>query len=197
MADLSFMRTPAGLVPADDLQRLIAYDAEAGALMWLPRSSDDFPDARHGKARAAAVWNARYAGKDALNNRGKNGYLYGYVTGQMHLRHRVAWAIHHGEWPNGFIDHINGDRTDNRILNLRVVTAAENQRNRRLLDANTSGVQGVGWSKACGKWRAYISDRNKRLHLGVFDQFEQAVEARKQAETRLNYHENHGRISNG
>lgn len=107
--------------------------------------------------------------------------------------HRLAWLHFHGEWPSDHIDHINGDGTDNRISNLRDVTLAENARNLRRPTHNTSGVSGVAWRKAKGKWRAIIGVGGTQVALGHFDTIIDAVAARRAAERAYGFHPNHGR----
>ena len=118
----------------------------------------------------------------------EDGYRYIRVDRKKYLAHRIAWKLLYGEDPEE-IDHINGNRSDNRITNLRSVSRLENMRNRKRASHNTSGVTGVCWYKNRSKWRAYISEEL----LGDFDKFEDAVAARKQAEKEYGYHPNHGR----
>jgi hypothetical protein len=99
----------------------------------------------------------------------------------------------HGAWPEGEVDHIDHDKSNNRISNLRVTTRTGNGRNASLFRTNTSGASGVEWYKMRQRWRAYISVNNRRVHLGYFDAFDEAVAARKTAEINLGYHPNHGR----
>ena len=84
------------------------------------------------------------------------------------------------------IDHIHGreSRNDNRKYNLRIATNQENSINAGLKSNNTSGVTGVGWDKRYGKWQARIKKNYKSIHLGYFDAFEDAVNARKEAEEK-------------
>jgi len=91
------------------------------------------------------------------------------------------------------IDHINGDRSDNRAKNLRSATRLENARNTKLKKNNKTGTMGVSQIKETGRWRARMSYRNKALHVGVYDTYEEAVIARREAERRMGYHPNHGR----
>lgn len=105
------------------------------------------------------------------------GYRVLTVAKKSLLGHRVAWAMHYGEWPSKQIDHINGVRHDNRIENLRTATAAENGRNRKRGSANRSGFKGVWWSKSNKKWVAAIRGQ----HLGSFDRAEDAHAAYKKA----------------
>tara|TARA_R110001606_G_scaffold190822_1_gene338772 strand:+ start:384 stop:701 length:318 start_codon:yes stop_codon:yes gene_type:complete len=101
--------------------------------------------------------------------------------------------MHVGDWPADQIDHISGDRSDNRIENLREATQTENSRNMKTLANNMSGVMGVSWDKRERHWIATISDDNSSVRLGRFKSFEDAVAARKAAEVEYGYHPNHGR----
>ncbi|WP_088255275.1 HNH endonuclease signature motif containing protein [Fimbriiglobus ruber] len=121
-----------------------------------------------------------------------NGYIRIVIQGKEHKAHRLAWLLMTGKWPIQ-VDHINGARADNRWINLRETTQAENTRNCKLYKSSKSGVPGVHWNKAKKRWQVYISDRGAMLHLGFFAEFDAAVATRKQAERALNYHENHGR----
>lgn len=136
-------------------------------------------------------WNAREGAVAGSKN--SNGYIIIQFEGRAYKAHRLAWMIFHGTVPNGDVDHINGDRTDNRISNLRVVSRSVNMRNARRPSNNTSGVTGVYWDKSKGCWRSLIKVHGKSMNLGHFDRFDDAVDARKTAEVRHGFHENHGR----
>lgn len=174
-----------------ELETYLACNPESGRLFWLRRDISLFK----GKNRAAicASWNTKHAGKEAMLSVCTQGYLYGAIKKKPLLAHRVVWAFRHGEWPNGLIDHINGRKTDNRIENLRVVSPAENQKNRRLSDNNSSGVCGVRWIAKQSQWRAQIQVGGKHHFLGDFTSKSDAVAARKAAEKEFMFHENHGR----
>jgi hypothetical protein len=116
----------------------------------------------------------------------------GMILNKPHQAHRVAWAIHFGEWPK-FIDHINGDKTDNRIENLRAVSFVENTRNRKRPTNNSSGHAGIYWHTKERRWVARIGDGAGRKRLGSFLNLDDAVAARRKAEVDLGYHPNHGR----
>lgn len=169
-------------IPIEDLTAALRYDAKSGKLFWKQRK-DRSPQ-----------WNGRYSGKEAFTAEFVGGYKHGDIFGIRVRAHRVVWAIVNGEWPNGSIDHINGDPRDNRIENLRVATAVDQNRNQRLQSNNKSGCVGVYWSKAARKWAAQIGDSGKMVYLGLFDRKEDAVNARKNANKKLNYHENHGAL---
>lgn len=100
------------------------------------------------------------------------------------LAHRLAWALHFGRWPDQAIDHINGDRTDNRIANLRLATVAENTRNGKRRSTNTSGYKGVSLTEN-GQWRATIVAGGRQSYLGRFSTAEDAHAAYVKAASRL------------
>lgn len=111
-----------------------------------------------------------------------SGYVQVNIGGSMCKGHRLAWLIHHGEWPNGDIDHINGVRNDNRIANLRVVTNAVNCQNKRT-SSNKCGLMGVHFHK--GAFRAKLQLNRKQIHLGRFATAEEAHAAYIDAKRRL------------
>jgi len=105
----------------------------------------------------------------------------GYHEEYRHIRIYVFLL---GPAPIGFEwDHINRDRLDNRRSNLRIVTPSENRRNRKLLSSNTSGAAGVRLV-SIGKWKVYIQVENHTFHIGTYDSFDSAVDARKLAELK-------------
>jgi hypothetical protein len=114
------------------------------------------------------------------------GYLVINVERKVVMAHRLAWLYVYGELPaKGMdIDHINGDRADNRVANLRTATRSQNLSNKRMDDRNTSGVTGVSWYKAYGKWNAQIHVQRKRINLGYFESLEDAAAARRDAEVK-------------
>lgn len=91
--------------------------------------------------------------------------------------HRVGWALHYGEQPPDHIDHINGNKADNRINNLRATSPSQNIINQRRIKVASSGVVGVSWDKATSLWEARVS----RRRIGRFKTLEQAANARHAA----------------
>lgn len=176
------------LITPQELRRLLRYEPETGKLFWLERPRELFSS-----ARACSVWNARYAGEEALTYSLRN-YRYGRLFNRSISAHRAAWAIHHGHWPE-HVDHINGDRSDNRISNLRSVSRTENNRNARLPKNNRSGVVGVVLVPESGRWAAFIGHQGRKVDLGRFAEKADAITARKTAERELGYHPNHGRAA--
>lgn len=180
----------------DELRQLLNYDPETGLFVWKRRPEEMF-EARGSIARAtgAGCWNGRWAGRPAFGLCTTHGYMIGSIQFQKVRAHRVAWAMHYGAWPNSEVDHINGNRADNRINNLRLVTSSENKQNMKRRTDCPSGVTGVYWWPQSEKWRVQIAARGIRQHIGMFKTFEEAVAARKAAEARLGFHENHGRAA--
>ncbi len=163
------------------LRQVISYDPETGKLFWLRRDASLF---RYPKQ--AADWNARNAGKEAYTAT-SNGYHQGSVLGMRVFAHRIAFAMHHGRWAALHIDHKNGDKSDNRIINLREVDHATNMRNRFTNSKNTSGRMGVVWCRALSKWRAQIRYNGRVHHCGYYSDFNHAVDARIEAEKSFGF----------
>ena len=160
----------------EDVKRQFSYDPNTGVITRLV-------DRANGKAGPVV---------SSPDNRG---YLRIRCGDRRQIaQHRIAWLLMTGHWPTEEIDHINGIRTDNRWSNLRSVSRVENQHNRKLPTNNKSGVHGVCWHKSLGKWVAQIRLNEKIKHLGCFSSIDDAIEARKIAEKKYGYHDNHGRL---
>ena len=155
------------MLTPSQIKELLNYDPQTGHLTWKVRTS-----------RRVQV--GKIAGCKSSDGR----VLVG-ICGKLYKAHRVAWAIMTGVWPTNQIDHKNQDPSDNRWDNLREATKAQNMRNITHIASNTSGIKGVGWSKASQKWRAYIAVDKTYYHLGVFEDIEDAKRARREAERRF------------
>ena len=114
-----------------------------------------------------------------------NGYWSISIRQKLYLAHRLAWFFSYGEWPSE-VDHINGNRIDNRLCNLRDVTRSQNAQNIDKKKHNKSGHKGVYWDKKNLKWFSYINIDRRMIFLGRFIDLHEAVKARKEAE--LIYH---------
>lgn len=135
------------------ISELLSYDPNTGEIRWKV-------------ARTNSVTVGDIAGHKRKDGR----WVIG-IEDQLFLGHRVAWFIHHGEWPSKHIDHINGDPGDNRLVNMRLATDAQNKLNRGKQKNNKSGFKGVAAHKTPyghKGWRARIKANGKHLHLGVF-----------------------------
>lgn len=169
------------------LRALVDYQPETGALYWRERDRSLFPS-----ARACRSWNSRYAGKRTFLQKHCRGYFVGTIFNRQVLAHRVAFALAFGRWPM-WVDHINGDKTDNRASNLREVTMAENSKNIGIPRHNKSGHLGVHWDRSRDKWMAFIRADGRFINLGRFSSLDEAAAARSAANRKYNFHENHGR----
>lgn len=154
-------------IPVSRLHELFYVNPDIGTLIW--------------KAKSGRGVNAHLALQPAG---GKSGYGYLRVSiGRPQVPiHRIVFAMHHGRWPDGELDHINRVKTDNRIDNLREATHAENNRNTDRMITNTSGITGVSWCKRDKRWMAYIYVSNVRRYLGNFADIEHAQMVRRIAE---------------
>lgn len=120
------------------------------------------------------------------------GYKIVELDNKKYLAHRMIWEMLNGSIPKDMcIDHIDGDKLNNRIQNLRLVTLSINQRNSRLPKNNKFGICGI--TKRRNSKREYFTVSCGAKYIGIFDNFLEACCARKSAELRMNYHENHGR----
>lgn len=173
-------------VTVEVLRELIDYNPDTGKMFWRHRDRKWF-NSNHEFPR----WNTRYAGKECFNYVNA-GYMRSKIFGKDYAAHRVAWALYHGAWPAGMIDHIDGNRQNNRAANLRVVSPLENSRNASMGPRNKSGQLGVSQNPA-RRWVASIKNAGRHIHLGTFTEKADAVAARKAAERKFGYHPNHGR----
>lgn len=143
----------------------LLHDAETGLLYW-----------KKSKGRANAG--------DIAGSKAKNGYLTVRINGVLYYVHRVVWFLEKGYWPE-HIDHINGDRSDNRISNLREATQDQNRKNLRMKVTNKSGFKGVSWHKSWNKWIATITKDRKHILIGGFTYPEEAAIAYDNAAVKL------------
>ena len=132
---------------------------------------------------------------DIVGSLDRDGYLATLINfnGQRkgYRVHRLIWFFVHGEMPSGVIDHINHNRIDNRIENLRDVSPIDNSRNRLGHNRKIMGVNKIG-----NKWSVTIGVKNKNTYLGLYETYKEAVLVRMEAEKENGYHANHGRMIN-
>jgi hypothetical protein len=149
----------------EQLAKLLSYDAETGQLVWLV--------ARNGSA-------GRIAGSP-----NSEGYIQVKIGGVLYKAHHLAFVLVTGFWPDDQVDHIDGNRQNNRFVNLRQCNASENACNRKARSDNTSGVPGVTWNKEESKWRVRVQKNGKRLLVGDYRNYDDAVSARALASVLL------------
>ena len=167
-------------VTAEEVRAKVDYDPDTGLFVWRTR-----PGADH----QTNAWNAKYAGTQA-GSKMANGYVeIGWISSGRRFRslgHRLAWVHFYGAWPKDMVDHIDGDKANNRIINLREATMAQNAWNTGARPWSKSGVKGVSWDKSRGKWFASIFVNRKQIALGRYDDIREAAEAYAEAARR--YH---------
>lgn len=152
-------------VTQDRLKELFRYEPDTGLFIRLVRTAQ--------RVQVGDVSRAN-----------SNGYVSIWIDGYGYRAHRLAWLYVYGEWPKFDIDHINGIRDDNRLLNLRDVTQQVNVQNvKKARSDSKSGHLGVSWNKASRKWLSRIAVNKRIIHLGYFTDIEMAIIARKSAET--------------
>lgn len=136
---------------------------------------------RYDPATGAFVWKVRAANCVRVNRPAGGIHPLGYrvisIEGKKYYAHRLAWFYVHGVWPPAEVDHVNEDRVDNRLSNLRLATHSENNRHRGKTKRNTSGYKGVALNKRYGLWVARIRNDSRDCFLGYFDSPEKAHEA--------------------
>lgn len=170
------------------LRELLRYDPDTGKLFWLPRPREMFT-----RDRLFVTWNKRFSGKEAFTATSRQGYKVGAVFDVVVAAHKVIWAMEKGYWPSQQIDHVSGQRSDNRIRNLREATSSQNSMNTKIRSDNTSGYRGVSFHKLTGKWVARIVANKSRFYLGMHPTAERASEAYEAASKK--YHGEFSRVT--
>ncbi len=154
---------------------LFEYDSETGKVFWK-------------NVRSFRLKIGQEAG-----SKKPDGYIIISVNRCMYKAHQIVWLLHNKRLPIYEIDHIDGNPSNNRLENLRDVPRNVNHKNQSLRSTNTSGYNGVSWSKHRQKWVARITVNNKVMPLGRFKTIEEAIEIRKRADEKFGFHPNHGR----
>lgn len=142
----------------DFLREVFEYDEANGGLKWLPK----IPICQENRR-----WNTRYAGKPA-GSPNNEGYYHVKIWGKKYKLHRLVFLYFNGFLPE-VVDHKDGDKSNNRIQNLREANRQSNNYNSKIGSGNTSGVKGVSWHKQHKKWYATIRFERKPIFLGLFD----------------------------
>ena len=156
------------LPPLEELKEFLHYNPDTGVFTWIKKP--------HARIKVGQVAGSKIS----------NGYLQMQLKGINYYAHRLAYYMYHGVDPlEKCIDHIDGDKANNKINNLRLASNAQNCMNRVNLSINnTSGVRGVCWDKFYKKWRGVIMINGEQKHLGYFINIEDAIKVRKEAEIK-------------
>ncbi len=169
------------------LAQLLDYDPVTGSLAWKPRPSSMFRDGRFGQDGNAQRWNSKWAGQQALSAKNSNGYGHGQLFGRDVSAHRVIFKLLHNLEPDE-VDHINGDRIDNRAVNLRASSRAQNAKNCARSIRNTNGFVGIQFDIRRGHYTARVGSK----YCGHFRTLDEAVAARRQKLSAFGYSDRHG-----
>lgn len=152
---------------SETLRTLVHYDPKSGAFTRIAHCV--FP----GKKRSS-----RSVLGPMLRKPNAGGYIVFSVNNWNHYAHRLAWLYMTGEWPDGVIDHINGNRSDNRWGNIRLSDATLNQQNqRKAKNGSIVDLLGVTMDKVSGKYIAQITHNYRHIHIGRFDTAAEAYAA--------------------
>lgn len=166
-----------------NLKEKLYYNESTGIFTWLEQPVDNFKS-----LRLRDNWNARWAGKTA-GSINALGYAMIGIDYKDCLAHRLAWLYIYGTFPENLIDHVNGNRSDNRICNLRLATKSENAQNMKRANTNNKiGLLGVTFSKFAGKYVAQIMINRKKRHLGYFVNKDDAHNAYLEAKREIHSH---------
>jgi hypothetical protein len=160
------------MLTQERLKELLHYDQDTGVFTWLisPRNN---------------VKSGKQAG-----TYDRKGYLKILYKRKLYMGHWLAWLYVYGKFPDNEIDHINGNPSDNTILNLRDVTRKQNMENKKVYSNSKSGYSGVTWHSRDKKWNVRIGHYGKRISLGYFDNLSDAIAVRIKAENQTFTHNN-------
>lgn len=160
------------MLSAQYLRKVLDYAPETGRFTW----------------RISVPHSPRKAGDDA-GTFDVEGYRRIVIQHKSYRAHRLAWLYLHDEWPLLQIDHVNGDKADNRIANLRLVTTSQNQQNLKAAHRDSaSGVLGIVWVKKRKKWEARVRLNGKSYYAGQFDDPQEAHKSYVRAKRQLHTH---------
>jgi len=158
-----------GGIRRDRLVEVLHYDPSTGEFRWKSKTNKRI------KKGAVAGCNCPNGGLTYRTIR---------IDGRLYRAHRLAWLYMTGSFPDGMIDHADGNGLNNRWCNLRVATRTENQRNQKRRTDNTSGTRGVSRCRRSGKWKAYINVHGRQYSLGLHQSQSSAINARHAAEIK-------------
>ena len=151
------------------LQKVLSYDRTTGIFTWKKR-----------KGRIAGYVR-------------KSGYRAITIKKKSYYAHRLAWLYEYGVFPVNQIDHRDQNKDNNRIFNLRDVTAEINAQNKALYINNTSRCAGICWNKNEKKWLVRFGINGRRFYFGLYADRNKAVRRARKARKDLGFHENHGK----
>ena len=149
------------MITQEELKEVLHYDPETGLFTWIKRTSN------------------RIKIGDVAGRYDRFNYNEIAVFGKNRKAHRLAWLYTYGSMPSKHIDHIDGNPSNNKIVNLREATSSQNQYNAKKRKDNTSGYRGVSWHSMTQKWKASIQIDKKPKYIGVYSTKKEAYRAYK------------------
>ncbi len=144
------------------LKRFVRYEPDTGLFFWNIQ----------GRQRCSLGSRA--------GTKSEKRYVLIMIDGRFYRAHRLAWLYIFGRWPKSFIDHKDGNRSNNRISNLREATSNQNNANRSR-PRGRSGYRGVSWHSRAKRWQAQIRKNGTQQHIGLFTDPREAAEAYQRA----------------
>lgn len=173
------------------VKQLFHYDSEKGILYW--KSSRKKRRQKDSTAGIVSLnkFGTTGNGKPLIRPEPQKRMVVS-IQGRSYMMHRIIYFWYHGVWPE-YVDHIDGNPLNNKIENLRSVSAAENALNKKLPVSNKSGIMGVNFNEKTKKWVASGTCNKKLTHIGTFDDKDDAIAARRQWEKDNGFHENYGK----
>ena len=163
------------MIELDTLFTLLDYNSDNGEFKWTYANSKN---TNKGKVAGTKL---------------SNKYIRIFIFGKLYQAHRLAWYMYYGKEPEYGLDHIDGNKHNNAIDNLRDVPQASNAKNSSLSISSSSGFTGVTFMKRSKKWRSRIMVDGADIHLGFFNDKQDAIIARVIANKKYGFHENHGK----
>lgn len=157
------------MIDAATLRRMLNYEMFGGVFTWATSPSAKF---QIGQLAGSVT---------------PRGYLQIGLFGKNYPAHRLAWLHVYDRWPQGVIDHIDGNPLNNSIMNLRDVSQQMNTRNAKVSKNSRSGVNGVNWNSKRRCWNAFIMVDRKSINLGYFSTVEAAAQTRRRYEMELGF----------
>lgn len=165
------------MITQDELKKYLKYNPDTGLFIWKDKG------------------NLKCKIGEVAGSPGFNGYIRISIKGKRILAHRLAYLYTYGELPTDCVDHVNHDRGDNRLINLRLCSRQENQKNlsKRLVKLSNTGINGVSYIKSRNRFHATISVNSRTVSLGRFKKLSDACLARDAANIMYGFHQNHGK----
>ena len=164
------------MIDLEILESLLDYNADSGEIKWTYANSKN---TNKGKVAGTKL---------------SNKYIRIFIYGKLYQAHRLAWYMYYGKEPEYGLDHIDGNKHNKAIDNLRDIPQSGNAKNSSLSKANSSGFTGVTFMRRSKKWRSRIMVDGSDIHLGFYDDKQKAISARVRANRKYGFHENHGKI---